>query len=225
MALNQYLARLGQQLRQNVRLRFGLWIVLGLAWLYGLLLLRDEARVAATEHQTASKGVTRLVAQSNQTEWAARAEQAQSRLVELENRLWREGTIGLAQATFQDWLNQAAQQSNLARVAVTVAAQEDSQIEKNAGIRTSPGVNSDTWKVSAKVSFDFTPKALYAMMGRIEDHEKQITVETLVVRGPPTPRAEMVLVAYFQKVKPSEKVSETAPSLLVNPVSQPRPKR
>ena len=225
MALNEYLARIGPQLRQNVRLQFGLWIVLGLAWLYGLLLLRDEARVAAMDQLTASKSVARLVAQSNQTEWIARAEQAQTRLVERENRLWREATIGLAQATFQDWLNQAAQQSNLARATVTVAAQEESQIEKNSGIKTTPGVNADSWKVSAKVSFDFTPKALYAMLGRIENHEKQIIVEALVVRGPPTPRAEIVLVAYFQKVMPADKVSEAATGFQMNPVPPPQLKR
>ena len=79
------------------------------------------------------------------------------------------------------------------------AAQEQSAPEKDVTGATKTGVRADIWKVSAKVGFDFTPKGLYALMGRLAGHDKQIVVETLVVRGAPARRAEMVLVAHFQK--------------------------
>ena len=219
MALTESLSPLIAAVKDNPRLRLGLWLIVGIVWLYGLLLLRDEARLAATEHQTLSRKVARLQAQSNQTEWMGRVEPAQAQQLALESRLWREGTIGLAQATFQDWLNQAVQQSNLTRAVVTVAAQEEIAPEKTTSIKTEPTLNRDLWKVSAKVGFDFTPKGLYALMGRLEGIDKQIIVENLVVRGPPSSRAEMVLVAYFQKPAPAEelnaankgKASETHP--------------
>jgi hypothetical protein len=167
--------------------------------LYSLLLLRDEAQHAASEYQVLAKKVARIEAQAGQNEWAERVEPAQSLQLQMENRLWRESTLGLAQASFQDWLNQAVRQSNLSRPAVTVAAQEESALEKNTSGANDAGPSSDLWKVSAKLSFDFTPKNLYALMGRLASHDKQIVVETLVIRGAPAPRAEMMLVAHFQK--------------------------
>lgn len=207
MTLTEALSPLMAGVKDNPRLRLGLWLVVGIFWLYGLLLLRDEARLAASEQQTLAKKVARMQAQSNQSEWKARVEPAQALQLELESRLWREGTIGLAQATFQDWLNQAVQQSTLTRAVVTVAAQEESAPDNNNTAKTESGLNRDLWKVSAKVGFDFVPKGLYALLGRLEGHDKQIIVESLVVRRLPAPRAEMVLVAYFQKPAASVKVT------------------
>ena len=199
MALTESLSSLLAGVKANPRLRLGLWLIVGTAWLYGLLLLRDEVRHAASDHQALARNVARVQARAGQTEWTARVEPAQALQLELENRLWRASTIGLAQAAFQDWLNQAVQQANLTRPVVSVAAQEQSAPEKNAAGTTKTGLNADIWKVSAKVGFDFTPKGLYALMGRLAGHDKQIVVETLVIRGAPARRAEMVLVAHFQK--------------------------
>jgi DNA-binding helix-hairpin-helix protein with protein kinase domain len=186
-------------IKANPRLRLGLWFIVGIAWLYGLLLLRDATIRAATEYQVLAKKVARVEALSGQNEWIARVEPAQSQQLYLESRLWRESTIGLAQAAFQDWLNQAVQQANLTHSVVTVAAQEESSSEKAAPNVTEAAPNSDLWKVSAKLSFDFTPKSLYALMGYLSEHDKQTVVETLVIRGAPASRVEMMLVAHFQK--------------------------
>ncbi len=199
MTLTESLSSLLAGVKANPRLRLGLWLIVGIAWLYGVLLLRDEVRRAASDHQALASNVARIQAQAKQTEWPARVEPAQALQLELESRLWRESTIGLAQAAFQDWLNQAVQQANLTRPVVSVAAQEQSAPEKDVTGATETGLKGDIWKVSAKVGFDFTPKGLYALMGRLAGHDKQIVVETLVVRGAPVPRAEMVLVAHFQK--------------------------
>ena len=185
--------------KDNRRLRLGLWLAVGIFWLYGVLLLRDEARLATTDYQTLAKKTARMQAQLNQSEWKERVEPVLALQFELESRLWREGTIGLAQATFQDWLNQAVQQSNLTRAVVTVAAQEESTSQTINKGKAASGLDNDLWKVSAKVAFDFVPKGLYALLGRLEGHDKQIVVESLVVRSLPSPRAEMVLVSYFQK--------------------------
>lgn len=194
MALTDSLSTLLAGIKANPRLRLGLWLIVGIAWLYGLLLLRDEAQHAASEHQALARKAARIQAQAAQSEWPKRVEPAQALQLQLESRLWRESTIGLAQAAFQDWLNQAVQQASLTRPMVTVAAQEE-----NTSGATEADHNGDIWKVSAKLGFDFAPKTFNALMERLASHDKQIAVETLVVRGTPTQRAEMVLVAYFQK--------------------------
>ena len=205
MAMAESFPTLLADLNDNPRLRVGLWLILGIGWLYGLLLLRDEVQIASIEYQTVAKKVLRIRALSSQTEWAGRVEPTQSLLLEMESRMWREGTIGLAQATFQDWLNQAALQSGLARTVINVAARDENTLDKNATITTQSNLDSESWKVSAKVGFDFAPRGFYAFMERLEGHDKQIIVETLIVRGPPLSRAEMVLVAYFRKPVALEK--------------------
>ncbi len=205
MILTESVTSLIAKIQDNPRLRLGVLLIIGIIWLYGLLILRDESRLAASQYQTVAKKVARLQAEANQSEWAARVEPVRALQLELESRMWHEGTIGLAQATFQDWLNQAVQQSNLVRAVVSVAAQEDNTQDKNTAVKTPPAPNPDIWKVSAKIGFDFTPKGLYALIGRLEDHDKQIIIESLVVRSLPLPRADMVLVAYFQKPSGPEK--------------------
>lgn len=186
-------------IRENPRLRIGIFVIFGILWFYGLLVLGEEVTLAGREHQTMARKLARLNAQATQTEWAARAGPTLAIQLDLESRLWREGTIGLAQAAFQDWLNQAMSQSGVTRTAAIVAAQEDSAVEKSGANTTGADPTRDLWKVSAKASFDFTPKGLYTLLGRLEGYEKQITVESLIVRGSQVPRVEMVLVAYFQK--------------------------
>lgn len=205
MSLTESFSALLTGIKVNPRLRRGLWLVVGIVWLYVVLLLRDEARVAQSEHQALAKKVARIELQSRQTEWTARVEPLQAVQIQLESRLWREGTVGLAQAAFQDWLNQAALLSNLTRTVISVAAQDENTPDKNATVKPESNLDSESWKVSAKVGFDFTPRGFYAFMGRLEGHDKQIIVETLIVRGPPLARAEMVLVAYFRKPVALEK--------------------
>ena len=212
MATFDSLSTLLAGIKANPRLRLGLWSIVAIAWVYALLLLRDEVRLAAGEHQAVSRKVARIQGQATQTEWIARVEPARSAQLELEGGLWRESTVGLAQAAFQDWLNQAVQQASLTRAAVTVAAQDESVPDKSATNPAETGVAGGFWKVSAKVSFDFTPKGLYALLGRLAGHDKQIVVESLVVRGAPTPRAEMVLVAYFQKPASPDQPTESGDS-------------
>lgn len=194
MALTEPINALLAGVKANPRLRLGLWLIVCIVWFYGILLLRDEARLAVSEQQALARKLARIQAQTAQTEWMERAESARARQLDLEERLWRESTIGLAQATFQDWLNQAVQQASLTHPAVTVAA-----MEENAGGETETRHDEDIWKVSAKLGFDFSQKGFYTLMGRLATHDKQIVVETLTIRGEPAPRAEMVLVAHFQK--------------------------
>lgn len=188
------------ELKANPRLRLGLWLVAGIVWLYALLLLRDETSRVASEHHALAKKLSRVAATAGQTVWAARVEPARAMQVELEGRMWRESTIGLAQAALQDWLNQVVQQSALPRPFLTVSAQEEAAAEApSPALSDTASAVADAWKVSAKLSFDFAPQNFYTLMEKLVGNDKQIVVESLTIRGAPVPRAEMVLVAYFQK--------------------------
>lgn len=200
MNLNQSANALLAELKANPRLRMGLWVIVGVLWFYGVLALRDEVQRNNDSYVALSKRVARTQETAAQSEWPNRLGDTKSLQLNMESRLWRENTIGLAQATFHDWLNQLAQQASLAKVQLLVAAQDEESAKEAAG---SDGgkehITSSLWKVSAKFSFDFNPQSFYPLMSRMTGHEKKVIVESLVIRSTPAPKAELLLVAYFLK--------------------------
>jgi len=205
MNLNQSANALLTELKTNPRLRWGFWAIVGVLWLYGVLALRDEVQRKSDSYLVLSKKVARTQETAAQSEWPNRLGDARSLQLNLESRLWREDTIGLAQATFHDWLSQLAQQANLTKVQLVVAAQDiesagrkDSASSDGSGTR----IASDLWKLSAKLNFDFNPQSFYPLLTRISTHEKKVAVELLAIRSTPTPKAELMLVAYFRKPTP-----------------------
>lgn len=185
------------ELKANPRLRWGIWGIVGVLWFYGVLELRDEVRLQSETNLAIDKKIVRTQETAMQTEWPRRLADAQSQQLELESQLWRENTIGLAQATFHDWLNLLTQQVNLNKVQLTVAAQDSESPDGRD--KTGSDNNSNLWKVSAKLTFDFSPQNFYPFLARIIAHDKKVVVESLVIRGTPSPKAELLLVAYFFK--------------------------
>lgn len=185
------------ELKANPRLRWGLWGIVGVCWLYGILELRDDIQNKGDTYRALSKKTARIKEVATQEEWLSRRTDAQALRINMESRLWRENTIGLAQATFQDWLNQLTQQANLAKAQLAVAAQEGEGIggKDQAGAESTFGL----WKVSAKLSFDFNPQSFYPLLTRIATHEKKLVMESLTIRSTPSPRVELLLVAYYLK--------------------------
>ncbi|OIR06760.1 hypothetical protein GALL_110080 [mine drainage metagenome] len=206
MKLNQSADALLAELKANPRLRWGLWTIVGVIWLYGVLAMHDEVQEKRDSYLALSKRVARIQGTATQSEWSNRLGEAKSLQLNLENRLWREGTIGLAQATFHDWLYQSAQQASLGNVQLLVAAQDD-ESEGSGGKGSADGGTrsaSDLWRVSAKLSFDFNPQSFYPLLARIASHEKRVSIESLTIRSTPTPKAELLLVAYFLKPPAAE---------------------
>lgn len=189
------------EFKANPRLRFGVWGVVGILWFYAILELRDEVGRQVEAYRATNRNLARTQSIAGQSEWAARLSDARAAQAGLEAQLWRESTVGLAQATFHDWLSQAALQAGLSRPQLTVAVQEEATGGAVAGGSSERAGNasvSGTWKASGRLSFDFNPQTLYSLLGRIASHEKRVVVESMTIRSSPSPRAELVLVAYFQ---------------------------
>lgn len=189
------------EFRGSPRLRWGIWLILGILWFYGVLLLRDEVRDRGAAHAAELRQLVRLQAAAAQPGWPDRAEAARAQRLGLENRMWREGTLGLAQASFQDWVGQAASQAGLARPVLTVAAQEESALPGDSAVakKEAETAPAGQWKVTAKVAFEFRAESLHQFLGIVASHEKMVSVDSVVIRSTPVPRAEIVLIAYYQK--------------------------
>lgn len=193
------------EIRANPRLRWGLWLIAGILWLYAILVLRDVYREQSGRYASLLKKVATVQVQAGQKEWLDRVDPATLMKVQLESRLWQSGTVGLAQAAFQDWLNQALAQTAVSRPAVTLAADDYKPPARKADGATNDSAREAApeglWKVKAKVEFDFNPQSFTAFMARVGSHDRQIAVESLTIRKEPIPRVEAVLTAYFQTPK------------------------
>lgn len=201
------------ELKTNHRLRWGCLGIVAILWFYGVLELRDVVQNRGDVYRATGKKIARIQEVASQTEWTSRLGTAQSLQVGLENQLWRESTIGLAQATFHDWLALQTQKAGLVKVQMSVAKQDeedggakDPAVSDNSAAQVKAGL----WKISARLAFDFNPQGFYAWLSQLSSNEKKVIVESLVIRSLPSPKAELLLVAYFSK--PSPAVNDGSPA-------------
>jgi hypothetical protein len=188
------------EIRGNPRLRLLLAGVAAIIWIYALINLRELAIAKYTQFVGVERQIAKTKLQASQGDWPQRLQAIKLLQVELEGRLWQNSTQGLAQAAFQDWLNQAAIRANLARPAVTMLAVEDKAdtgTADSAAGAVSPNV--DLWKVRAKIEFDFTPPSLMNLLKQMMMNPQQVVVESMNIRKEPVPRVDMLVVANFQK--------------------------
>ncbi len=187
------------QLKANLRLRLGLGVIVAILWLYGLLTLQDRAHTLRAADSSLASRITHVRGVLAQHAWGPRLTSARLQEVALESTLWQGETFGLAQATFQDWLNQALAQAAVGRPDVTMGAGSDNGSDEGSG-NASDGPR-DLWAVEAKVEFDFNPQNFNEFMMAVEKSPRLIRISSLAVQEDPIPRVNAVLVAYFEKPK------------------------
>lgn len=187
------------QVRSNPKLRWGLWVIFGILWLYTILILRDVLQDKQDKYHGIIQSVSRLNAQLAQPEWISRAVSAKTMAVQMESRLWQAPTSGLAQAEFQDWLKTTLAQVGINQPVLAVIVLDGTTSAGAAAASPVISVPTDLWKVHATLSFEFNPENFIPLMNKIEFGEKLVSIETLSIRKEPAPRVDMQLTAYFQK--------------------------
>ena len=194
------LENLFKQLRDNPRLRWGIAAIIGIFWLYAILLLRETLQEQSLQYRATAQSIARLRAQLAQPEWVSRVAPARAVAVQLEGRLWQAATSGLAQAAFQDGLNAAMAKAGVTRSQITVTVM-DEIVANTPEQNQSSGTNTpaDLWKIKAILGFDYSAPTLLEFLNQIENNEKQIVVGTLSVRKEPMSHVELELYGYFQK--------------------------
>lgn len=183
------------ELKNNARLRIGIALILAVLWLYFILLMRDALDNGAREYRGSSVTLGKLQSVVQEGDWAERLAAAKTLQAEMESALWRGDSSGLANASFQDWLNQQMQLAGVARPTVSVGA--GSETEPSSGIE-------DLWHVRAKMTFDFNSDSLNKLLGQIGAHPQHVVIESLHVTKEPIPRVEIMASAYFQQSEPAQ---------------------
>jgi hypothetical protein len=183
------------ELKASARLRMGLVLIVGVLWIYGLLLLRDDLSAAQTAYRVATVKLTRLQSANLEGDWEPRLDSAKILQTSAESRLWRGETLGLARAAFQDYLNNESRLAGVSRVSVTMGSAEEPGGTENSSVK----VNDDLWRVKAKIVFDFNSASFTKLLTQFYSQPRGVVIESLRAMREPTPRVEAVVVAYFQK--------------------------
>lgn len=168
------MSTLVEEFRRNHRLRYGVWAILGILAAYGLLLLDDERSRLNKEYQSQFSHLSKLHSVVGQTQWPEREQQAQALFQQLQDKLWKAKTKGLAQAGFQTWLQEQAAQAKLQEVRVQAQP-----------VLLLPG-SKTIWQASAKLEAKYTEASLKDFLYRLESQSRWITterLEMLQVRG------------------------------------------
>jgi hypothetical protein len=189
--LDQFLS----ELKSNVRLRIGVALVFAVLWLYLILMMREALDSSAREYRSTSIKLGKLQSVMQQGDWTERLNAAKTLQAEMESALWRGDTLGLARASFQDWLNQQMQRAAVSRPVISMGTANE---EAAGGQAHAAGID-DLWKVRAKLVFDFNPESLNKLLGQMMGHTHHVAIESLHITKEPIARVEIVASAYFQK--------------------------
>jgi hypothetical protein len=174
------------EIRNNHRLRWGIWAILGISASYGVLLLEDWRIELENEYQNVSRRWQQVQQVVSQPEWPRRDQQAREQYSQLQSRLWQANTQGLAQASLQSWLDGKAKQVGL----------------QNHTIRVDPAITLDkvnVWQVKAQLEAEFQQDRLFDLLLLLAESPQWIVVERLdISQTTRQTRLQMWVVAYFQ---------------------------
>ena len=181
------LQRLRRELEGNPRLQAGavlIGVLLALYALRGVDAWRQGmvARLAAAHAQR-----VRTQALAGQTQWRARAAQAQALERALAARIPDADSVGLAQATQQAWLRRA-----VLPFAPTATIRMDAPVP----VEGQPGY----WRIPAEIAGPIAVARTLQLLQRIESNRDRMQVESIRISNAANPQLQMTVVALVRVV-------------------------
>ena len=166
-ALEKLQAQAKAELEANPRLRAGLWLALGIAFLWGLL-AQAERRAAAYQEYAAEAGrLTEAQALLERENWAQLLAEERIAGNALREAFWQAETQGLAQAQLQAALTNMASRLHFRNVRVQLGASQP--------LPEAPGF----WQVQAQLSGLYDPGAELQALHAIATYPKKLVADRL----------------------------------------------
>lgn len=196
-SLHNAIISVRNELRTNTRLRVGVYFLFGIFWLYGILLLKEFVVAERGSWEVMEAKIARARATAAAADWPLRAQETKLAAADLETLLWREGSVGLSQASFEERISQS-----LSQAGVSVRSIRTTAVTDGGGTAGQLGLI----ELRARVQTDFRAATLYPWLGATArqkfDKSPTIFVDSLSIRGasvgqPAT--ADMELVGYAIK--------------------------
>jgi hypothetical protein len=175
-----------KELRNNARLRIGLGVIAVIVASYLFLLLDEYRQKLQTEHQSLVKRLAQLESVTQQTQWTQHASDARALLVQLEDKLWRANSKGLAQANLQAWLDAQVKAATIAETRLTMESTVDSTKYENL------------WQVTAQINGNFTAQSLDKLLLAFTKNPQWVIVDRLEIYRTKPAKFLLVVTAFFQ---------------------------
>ena len=179
------LARLGRELDENQRLRYGLFAIALLAVFYALSgLSAMRSRISADYTQDLER-LERIQHTAEERGWNKRAADAQSLLAELQAQIPHSDSVGLAQATFQGWLRSAA-----------IAT--DPKLNIHIGTPQRVADNSPYWEIPAQLAGSLSHAKALELLRRIESRKDLVVIKRIRLSVVRPASLSLDVVAYYR---------------------------
>lgn len=193
-------AELRLQWQVNLRLRGGVWLIVGILWVYGLLLATDAVQLMHKGSEAVVAQIDRLVPLTRANPWPARVDEARQQLAALRSMEWAEGEDGdpgLTEAALQDWVRATAARAGLRLREMTISRPD--------AVAGPAGAGASSKSVKLRLSTEWSRIELMAFLAEVGRSERVVVVERLLLRpGATPPSAEIDLRVSARIVKPTE---------------------
>ena len=190
-ALRRALRPLAAELGANARLRWGVWLILGILLVYCILVQSERLAAAqrdyAAEAGRLAKSETLLAGQ----DWSALLEVERETHRELESKFWQAETEGLAQAKLQDALSGVAEGLGLHQPLFRSGVSQP--------VPGLPGI----WRVQTRLDAAYRTGGELRALHALATHPKKLVVDRLHLsrRQRHDSRLILILSAYFVGVE------------------------
>ena len=195
-ALGQGLAHLAAEFAGNARLRWGVWLMLGIALFYCLLVQSDRKAAVHDEYAAETDRMMKTeVILLDRQDWPRLLEAERETYRALTAGFWQAETAGLAQAKLQAALTGVIDGFDLRKPRI-----------RSGGSQPVPGL-PEIWRVQARLDGGYRPELEPQVLHALATYPKKLIVDRLDLRrrGRRDSHVALILSAYFVGVEAAQK--------------------
>ncbi len=192
--LNDVFASFAAELAGNARLRWGVWLVLGILLFYCILVQSDRVAAVHDEYAAETGQLTKAEALLRRRDWPDLLEAERQTHRALTATFWQAETEGLAQAKLQAALTGMVEGLDLRNLRIRSGVSQP--------VPDLPGI----WRVQTRLDAAYRPGVELQALHAMATYPKKLVVDRLDLsrRGRQDSRLTLILSAYFVGVEAQE---------------------
>ena len=190
-ALHQALRPLAAELAGNARLRWGVWLILGIVLLYCVLVQSDRVAAVHDEYAAEADRLAKAEILLQRQDWPELLEAERKTHRALKAVFWEAKTEGLAQAKLQGALTGAVEGLALRKPRIRSGVSQP--------VPDLPGI----WRVQTRLDATYRPGVELQVLHALATHPKKLIVDRLELRQRRRQNSslKLILSAYFVGVE------------------------
>ena len=190
-ALHQALRPLAAELAGNARLRWGVWLILGIVLLYCVLVQSDRVAAVHDEYAAEADRLAKAEILLQRQDWPELLEAERKTHRALKAVFWEAKTEGLGQAKLQGALTGAVEGLALRKPRIRSGVSQP--------VPDLPGI----WRVQTRLDASYRPGVELQVLHALATHPKKLIVDRLELRqrGRQDSYLTLILSAYFVGVE------------------------